>query len=61
MTAHRIVLPDPPVPPEPGECCGSGCTPCVFDLYEEALARHRALVEASAAPQAADDADTSGR
>jgi hypothetical protein len=32
-----------PMPPrEPGieECCGSGCEPCVFDRYNEALERY---------------------
>ena len=34
----------PPVAPEApqdGECCGSGCDPCVYDLYYEARERHR--------------------
>ncbi|MEO7493660.1 MAG: oxidoreductase-like domain-containing protein [Massilia sp.] len=37
-------IPPPPVPPvQPGleDCCRSGCTPCVFDLYEEAMERYR--------------------
>jgi len=29
-----------PVQPELEDCCRSGCVPCVFDLYEEALARY---------------------
>ena len=33
--------PQPPVPPEDDECCHSGCTPCVYDLYDEALDRYR--------------------
>jgi hypothetical protein len=38
--------PESPVQPEPEECCNSGCSPCVFDLYDEALARYRvALAE----------------
>lgn len=32
--------PVPPVQPELEDCCRSGCTPCVFELYEEALARY---------------------
>ncbi|WP_370444257.1 oxidoreductase-like domain-containing protein [Candidatus Burkholderia verschuerenii] len=28
--------------PLPGECCQSGCNPCVFDLYDEAMARYEA-------------------
>jgi hypothetical protein len=37
----------PPVAPrrpENDECCGGGCNPCVFDLYEDARERYeRAL------------------
>lgn len=35
----------PPEPPLPGECCGSGCDPCILDVYEEELARWRARRE----------------
>ena len=38
--------PDPPVPPSPDECCQSGCDPCVFDLYEEALERYKTQLRA---------------
>jgi hypothetical protein len=36
--------PKPVEPPRPGpdDCCHSGCTWCVQDLYEEALERYRA-------------------
>ena len=30
--------PEPPREPEPHECCGSGCVPCVYDNYWERLA-----------------------
>ena len=33
--------PIPPIQPELEDCCNSGCSPCVFDLYDEALARYR--------------------
>jgi len=33
--------PTPPVEPDAGDCCGEGCVPCIFDLYEEALERYR--------------------
>ncbi|HEU4850762.1 MAG TPA: oxidoreductase-like domain-containing protein [Telluria sp.] len=33
--------PSPPVRPELEDCCLSGCNPCIFDLYEEALQRYR--------------------
>jgi hypothetical protein len=33
-----------PPEPEPWECCQSGCDPCVYDRYWEALERYeRAL------------------
>ena len=38
--------PQPPRAPEQWECCGSGCEPCVYDLYWEAMERYeRALQE----------------
>jgi hypothetical protein len=33
--------PTPPVEPDPGDCCGNGCDPCIFDLYEEARQHYR--------------------
>ena len=27
--------PEEPVEPDLNECCGNGCTPCVFDTYAE--------------------------
>jgi hypothetical protein len=36
----------PPAPrePLPEDCCGKGCTPCVFDTYAEALEKYRAAL-----------------
>ena len=31
--------PPPPVEPPATECCGRGCSPCVYDYYEKALNR----------------------
>ncbi|XP_054994956.1 NADH-cytochrome b5 reductase-like [Sorex araneus] len=31
-----------PVEPSPAQCCGGGCSPCVFDLYHRDLARWEA-------------------
>ncbi|XP_070642595.1 NADH-cytochrome b5 reductase-like isoform X5 [Bos indicus] len=31
-----------PVEPLPLQCCGSGCSPCVFDIYQRDLARWEA-------------------
>lgn len=30
-------IPPPPEKPSEYECCGRGCSPCVFDYYETAL------------------------
>jgi hypothetical protein len=32
-----IDLPPRPEPPDPSECCGNGCDPCVHDLFNERL------------------------
>ena len=32
--------PQPPREPESWECCQSGCDPCVFDRYWDALERY---------------------
>lgn len=37
--------PVPPARPAPEDCCHSGCTPCVFDLYEAEMERYRAALE----------------
>ncbi|MBN3765764.1 oxidoreductase-like domain-containing protein [Burkholderia sp. Ac-20365] len=49
--------PTPPTEPEPGDCCQSGCDPCVFDLYTEELTRYRAALAAWEARQAANGAE----
>jgi hypothetical protein len=33
--------PQPPREPLPEECCGGGCSPCVYDRYYDALERYR--------------------
>jgi hypothetical protein len=30
-----------PTEPDPADCCGAGCVPCVYDRYEDALERWR--------------------
>jgi Oxidoreductase-like protein, N-terminal len=39
----------PPVPPERpdlNDCCTSGCNPCIFDIYEDAVERYRDALRA---------------
>lgn len=38
--------PQAPVEPDPADCCGEGCVPCVYDRYEAALERYRAALAA---------------
>ncbi|NPT35601.1 hypothetical protein GNZ11_13915 [Paraburkholderia xenovorans] len=38
--------PAPPVQPDLDDCCHSGCNPCVFDRYDEALERYRTALAA---------------
>ena len=35
LKAKTEGVPTEPRYPEPDECCGSGCIPCVFDTYEK--------------------------
>lgn len=32
---------EPPIRPDDSDCCGSGCSPCIFEVYEEQLRRYR--------------------
>lgn len=46
MNNRKAVPPPvPPVEPEPWQCCGSGCDPCVYDRYWEDLDRYEAALE----------------
>lgn len=44
--------PMPPVEPALSDCCGSGCSPCIVDLYQDALDRYEAALAAWQARQA---------
>ena len=39
-------MPLPPREPELDECCGSGCSPCIFDLHDMAMERYREALRA---------------
>lgn len=54
--------PTPPVEPALEDCCGSGCAPCIFDIYEQARERYLHELEAWNARQALrSDAGKRGR
>jgi hypothetical protein len=40
------LLPKMPQPPDPAECCGRGCDPCILDYYDRALQRWEDKVRA---------------
>ena len=37
---HTLIEPEKP---DPNECCGSGCVPCIYDYYYERLDRWEEL------------------
>ncbi|WP_236591830.1 oxidoreductase-like domain-containing protein [Paraburkholderia metrosideri] len=47
--------------PELEDCCQSGCSPCVFDLYDEALERYKTALAEWQARQAAQTSQCSPR
>ncbi|WP_236585497.1 oxidoreductase-like domain-containing protein [Dyella sp. EPa41] len=38
--------PTRPQRPDDEDCCGQGCVPCIFDLYDEAMGRYREALAA---------------
>jgi cytochrome-b5 reductase len=38
-SAEVMLLPPKPIEPLDSECCGTGCSPCVFDIYRKQLKR----------------------
>jgi hypothetical protein len=46
MTTVPPHKPQPPREPEAWECCQSGCDPCVFDRYWEAVDRYEQALAA---------------
>lgn len=41
--AEKPEIPPPPEKPEPGDCCGSGCVRCVWDVYYDELDEYNKL------------------
>jgi hypothetical protein len=48
--------PQAPLAPADNECCGNGCEPCVWTLYQQALEAYRQAQQAANA-----DDDSSGK
>lgn len=46
-------LPERPEEPLQGDCCGTGCSPCVFDIYREELERWEELAHLTPQERAA--------
>ena len=46
-------LPEPPTKPLDSDCCGNGCTPCVYDIYDEEVAQWQKFCEMSGEERAA--------
>ncbi|MDR3385970.1 MAG: oxidoreductase-like domain-containing protein [Rudaea sp.] len=51
MTVPEDLPPVRPAAPDPGDCCGEGCPHCVLDLYDAAIERYEAELEAWRARQ----------
>ena len=46
MTSDLDPKPEKPSVPESWECCQSGCDPCVYDRYWEALTNYEIALQA---------------
>ena len=60
--APATPAPEPPEKPLPGDCCGSGCVRCVWDIYydelqdyKKALAAHASAADPSGDKASADE------
>lgn len=42
-TVEKKEIPPPPEKPDPGDCCGSGCVRCVWDVYYDELEEYNKL------------------
>ena len=52
-SAHCFNIPEPPEEPLQSDCCGTGCSPCVFDIYHDDLARWKELEQLTPEERAA--------
>lgn len=43
----KVTIPPPPEKPLPGDCCGNGCVPCVWDMYYEELEEYNKLYKSN--------------
>jgi Oxidoreductase-like protein, N-terminal len=50
--------PTAPRKPEPHECCGTGCIPCVMDIYEEELWQYEKDLKAWEAASKTENTDS---
>ena len=39
-------MPQPPAQPDLDACCGNGCEPCIFELYDLEMDRYRQALRA---------------
>ena len=40
-----MTWPTLPVRPQPSDCCGSGCTPCIYDAYKQDLQEYETIYQ----------------
>src|SRR5271156_31089 len=63
QSESEVLLPEKPVKPLESECCGTGCTPCVFDIYNQALLKWekecRDIINGAKSTSAAENDDSS--
>ena len=53
-------LPECPEEPLPSDCCGTGCTPCVMDIYQTELETWRRFAAMSTVERAAQRREAMG-
>lgn len=42
MDDFADIMPEPPFEVDDDMCCGSGCEPCILDIYQQELRDYRA-------------------